>query len=202
MKKISLISVFVFIKMNAFGSEWIELTPFGGQISYSGYYNEGKVYYLRENGDTLNRVQEVTKWYFYKGCTIGKNNTADSCFNFFIGDESNHQLYLFKSQTTFMKFITNRKLNPYILRWHSDTWSNNPLFYVNDQDFLIGAILWVIIIPFTLFLFLISGVIYWYKYKENPLKNKIVITVLKILFIVIPIIYTINYLLNEFPQSI
>jgi hypothetical protein len=155
MKKDILILVFVFIKMNAFGSEWIELTPFGGQISYSEYPKNGKVYYLRNNSDTLNRVQGVTKWYFYKGCTIGENTNADSGVNFFIGDESNLQLYLFKNQKTFDKFITNRKLNPFIIRWHSDTWSNNPLFYVNDGDFIIGAILWVIVIPFTLFLLLI-----------------------------------------------
>lgn len=202
MKNIYLILVFVFVKMSAFGSEWIELTPSGGQIRYSEYPNIGKVYYLKSSNDTLNSVKGVTKWYFYNGCTIGKNETTNNAFSFFVGDEFNHQLYLFKSEKTFDDFIRNQKLNPFITRWYSNTWSNNPLFYINDEDFIIGAIFWGLIIPFLIFLLIISGVIYWYKYKENPFKNKSVIVVAKFLIVVVPIFCIVNYLLNEFPQSI
>ena len=202
MKNVITVFIIILFQTKTFGMmerEWLDNTPFHGVMCYYEDVTKGIVYYNKTE-DTTKRyhLDNLRKWYFYKGKTIGIFKNDNSEEQYFVGDEINQKLTLFKSKEVFEKFIENNDLKPFYIRWHSDVWSFNP---EKDTDFGIGTFfLAILILPF-IFIGLIFLVYRWLKFDENPLKNKSEIEALVFIFTIIPILYLINYLLGEFPQS-
>lgn len=185
---------------------WKDTTPNGKYIHYYEDFSNGIEY----QSDSVN-ISYVSKWYFYKGYTIGINR-KDSLGNlYFASDELNNKVYQFKNERLWRDFLSRNDLIPPIFtRWHKSSWT---MFPVEDDGFGTIATFMILIIVvalvFTILVIaLIGNIILYFLNRVDKLfsySSKVLSVAWKIiwkstLYFWIPI-YLIFYLLGEFPQS-
>ncbi len=148
-KKAIFLYLLSFISHNSyamFDEIWEDITPNGKHI----YYDEGGngIEYL---GDSA-KIYHVSKWYFYKGYTIGINQKDSLDYTFFASDELKNKIYQFKDEQSWKQFLSTNDLNPTLVRWHNNSWS---LFPVEDSLGGLGRVMLLFIIGIIISIILI-----------------------------------------------
>lgn len=185
---------------------WKDTTPNGKHIHYYEDFSNGIEY----EGDSV-KIIYVSKWYFYKGYTIGINQ-KDSLGNlYFASDELKNKVYQFREERFWRDFLSKNDLIPPIFtRWHQSSWA---MFPVEDDGFGTIAtfmILFIVVAMLcTILVFSLIGnaILYFLNRAETPFSysTKVLSVTWKIiwkssLYLWIPL-YLVFYLLGEFPQS-
>lgn len=179
---VELIMVIILYSSSSFGfgtGDWQQTTPEGNIMGDPG---SGTSLTLVK---TRKELSEIRTWYFYKRYIIG--NTAKY---FFIANEMNGDVLLFKNRSDWDSFIHDNALKPVVwTRWYSDNWVDR------DNLFALFIFFFFISIPLLL-LFLFA---FYKAIKDEHLKITKPYTVFVLLTILVMggII-----LLDIFPQSI
>jgi hypothetical protein len=92
--------------------EWQEKTPGGNIMGDNGSGNA-----LEFNGAEEYITLKVNQWYFYKNNIIGTSEKG-----YFIVNENQKELFLFKTELEWRNAIAQYHLKPTITRWYSDNW--------------------------------------------------------------------------------
>ncbi len=184
-----------------FEEMWEDITPNGKHIYYYEDDNDGIVYSAK--------IYNLSKWYFYKGYTIGMNQKDSLGNTFFASDEVRNKVYQFKDEKMWMEFLTQNNLNPLYTRWYHKYWSisakyDGPDGFVNFF-LLVGTIFLIFII--LVISFIGNLIAYFLNKTETPFSffSNVMSIIWKIiwksvLFLWIPL-FIINYFLGAFPQS-
>lgn len=185
---------------------WKDTTPNGKYIHYYEDFSNGIEY----EGDSV-KINYVSKWYFYKGYTIGINR-KDSLGNlYFASDELKNKVYQFKEERLWRDFLSKNDLIPLIFtRWHVSSWA---MFPVEDDGFGTMATFMILVIVvamvFIILVFALIGnvILYFLNRAETPFlySSKVLSVTWKIVWKSSLYLWTplclIFYLLGEFPQS-
>jgi len=187
-----------------FNEIWEDVTPYGKKFFYEEDTRNGIEYI----GDSI-RIFHVSKWYFYKGFTVGISQKDSIGITFFASDEVRNKVYQFKDEKMWKEFLTQNNLNPLYTRWYHKYWSNSPKYFGSDgiEIFFLWVGIILIIIAVLLISFIGNVVAYFLNQTETPFSffSNIMSIIWKIiwkstLFLWIPL-FIINYLLGAFPQS-
>jgi len=187
-----------------FNEIWEDVTPYGKKFFYEEDTRNGIEYI----GDSI-RIFHVSKWYFYKGFTVGISQKDSIGITFFASDEVRNKVYQFKDEKMWKEFLTQNNLNPLYTRWYHKYWSNSPKYFGSDgiEIFFLWVGIILIIIAVLLISFIGNVVAYFLNQTETPFSffSNIMSIIWKIiwkstLFLGIPL-FIINYLLGAFPQS-
>jgi len=172
-------------------SSWLQETPFGNMIEYSG---NGTYSLFCENRSLENwrktGVDNIGKWYFYKENIIG-NYYSGNKINWFIFNEKTVEVATFINELEFKLKLEQHRLIPILwTRWYSSSWgyivnSNTGLLNDLNQSF-INIMLIVLTIYIVLSFFLT-------KFKLSRKINKVNILIVCILLL--------RIFLDVFPQS-
>jgi hypothetical protein len=193
MKYIFTLLIVLFVKFKAsaiFDVEWRENTLCNGEIHYNSESSEKMEYHI--DNTNLN-VSHLKFWYFYKGCTIGEMEEDSLGNRYFVGNEISRKLELFREREYWQLFLKNNNLNPFIIRWHNDSWS---MFPKQNDDGGLGLILHIFILIRILVAVTIIGIILM------KIQGKKTFKFVEFFFWSISIFYFLRWLLGEFPQSI
>jgi hypothetical protein len=188
-----------------FEETWKDTTPNGKYL----YFDEGGNNGIEYLCDTI-KIIHVSKWYFYKGFTLGIIKKDSLTNTFFASDEVNNKIYQFNDEKSWKVFLYQNNLNPIFTRWHNTFWSMFPILdsslnFIWVFFLFIGIIL--IVVTILIVSFLVNLVTFFLNQSETKFSIfiKIASIIWKIiwkstLFLWIPL-FIINYLLGAFPQS-
>jgi hypothetical protein len=181
----SLILLFIFSFLHANAEvglgDWQCKTPGGNTIdNYSG---NGKTLFLSNTNDSR-KIQNLEKWYFYKGFVIGKQKNG-----YFIANEKTLKVDTFANEKAWQAVIEKYDINPLWTRWYTTNW----VFYEDITYYAVIFFPVTIIVALLFVLFLYRAI----RYEKLNIRKPITL----ILLIAVSLV-TITYLMERFPQSI
>lgn len=183
-------SIFIFLFVTAYYQaraeigmgDWQCRTPDDHTIdNYSG---NGYTLHLL-NALPYYTVDKLSRWYFYKGFIVGERKDG-----YFIANEQTSVIDTFRDKKTWLTTISQKNLKPlFWTRWYTDRWS-----YLDDLSFFLFMNSYFLLPLAIIFLLLLYRAIRFEKFNIKKPCTLIILIIGSIVFI--------EYLSQQFPQSI
>jgi hypothetical protein len=173
------------IATTAFGriglADWSCETPNGNEINNF----TGLTLYLKGRA----RIENLDKWYFYKGHVIGMTGRySTETSYFFVANEFTGKIDSFPNEAEWLNYLSNNKLTPKMwTRWYRDDWTSYDGFALAFKILICSPLILV-------YFFLVYQAFRFENFRLKSPNTLIVTIVAGLIFI--------DWLLEQFPQSI